>query len=39
VRLASGALHYWAKGVQAFIEQSAPRPEHILINRSAMRDE
>ena len=38
VLLVSGALHYWEKSVQAFIEQFAPRPEHVFINRSPIRD-
>jgi putative methyltransferase (TIGR04325 family) len=34
VLLVSGALHYWEKSINEFIEQFPFRPEHIIVNRT-----
>jgi len=38
VLLVSGAFHYWEKGVQAFLNQFANPPEHVILNRTPVHD-
>jgi putative methyltransferase (TIGR04325 family) len=38
ILLISGALHYWEKSMQAFVEQFPHQPEHIILNRTPVHE-
>jgi putative methyltransferase (TIGR04325 family) len=39
VLLISGAFHYWEKSIAEFVNQFPEPPEHIVINRTPVRDQ
>ena len=39
VLLISGAFHYWEKSIATFVRQFPEQPDHIVINRTPVRDE
>lgn len=39
VLLISGAFHYWEKSIATFVQQFPEPPDHIVINRTPVRDD
>jgi putative methyltransferase (TIGR04325 family) len=39
VLLVSGAFHYWAKSVEAFLDQFRQQPKHVILNRTPIHEE
>jgi putative methyltransferase (TIGR04325 family) len=39
VLLISGAFHYWEKSIAEFVNQFPELPDHIVINRTPVRDQ